>query len=60
MEPFDLDVRGVGAFPTFSGRALIWLGGGEGEEQMAELANRLDDELFKVGFRKEAAVFRPT
>jgi 2'-5' RNA ligase len=58
MEPFDLDVRGVGAFPNLQRPRTIWLGGGEGEEQMAELANRLDDELFKVGFRKEGRRFQ--
>lgn len=58
VEPFDLEIRGVGAFPNIQRPRTIWFGGGEGEQQMADLANRLDNELFKVGFRKEGRRFQ--
>ena len=58
LEPFDLEIRGVGAFPNLHRPRTIWFGGGEGEEQMAELANRLDNELLKAGFRKEGRRFQ--
>jgi 2'-5' RNA ligase len=58
FEPFDLEIRGVGAFPNIHRPRTIWFGGGEGETQIASLAERIDDELFKVGFRKEGRRFQ--
>jgi len=58
VEPFDLEIRGVGAFPNIHRPRTIWFGGGAGEEQMADLASRLDHELLQAGFRKEGRRFQ--
>jgi len=58
LPPFDLEIRGVGAFPNPHRPRTIWLGAGEGEGEMAELAERIDRELQKIGYRKEGRRFQ--
>lgn len=58
MESFDLEIRGAGAFPNLARPRTIWLGGGEGQDLMAALAERVDAELSKVGYRKEPRRFQ--
>ena len=57
--PFDLEVRGIGAFPSPSRPRTIWLGVTEGAEQMELLHAALSRHLAKLGFRPEARRFRP-
>jgi 2'-5' RNA ligase len=57
--PFDLEVRGVGAFPSPSRPRTIWLGVTQGAEQMELLQAALSRHLAKLGFRPEARRFRP-
>ena len=55
--PFELDVRGAGAFPNLSRPRVIWLGSGEGEQAMAGLADRIEAVLESLGFAREARRF---
>jgi RNA 2',3'-cyclic 3'-phosphodiesterase len=55
--PFDVSFRGLGAFPSIEKPRTIWLGVSEGEAELAELAARIDDELFKLGYAREARKF---
>ncbi len=59
FRPFDLEVRGVGAFPGVSRPRTIWLGGGEGNEAMRYLHAALERHLATLGFRPEARRFQP-
>jgi 2'-5' RNA ligase len=59
VEPFELEVLGVGAFPHTRRPRAIWLGAGEGKPQMAELASTIETQLSHVGFRPEKRVFTP-
>ncbi len=58
-KPFDLEIRGAGAFPTAARPKTIWLGAGGGEEQMAALFAALETLLANLGFRKEPRRFVP-
>ena len=57
--PFELEIRGAGAFPTAARPKTVWLGVGGGEEQMAALFAALEISLAKLGFRKEPRRFVP-
>src|SRR5688500_9053956 len=53
FEPFDIEVQGVGAFPDLRRPRTIWLGVGQGAEEMIALHDTLQAGLVKLGFRGE-------
>jgi 2'-5' RNA ligase len=57
--PFDLEARGAGAFPNLRKPRTIWLGVGEGADEMVELHAAIERALSKLGFREEGRRFRP-
>jgi 2'-5' RNA ligase len=59
FEPFEIDVCGVGAFPDLRRPRTIWLGVGDGAEEMVALHDTLEKGLTKLGFRGENRRFRP-
>jgi 2'-5' RNA ligase len=58
-EPFDLQVCGAGAFPTPDRPRTLWLGVGEGRDQMIALRASIEDSLESLGFRGEARRYTP-
>ena len=56
-QPFDLEVRDLGAFPTPSRARVLWAGVGAGGEPMAARAARIDAALAPLGFPPEAREF---
>ena len=58
-EPFELEVRGAGAFPNARRPRTLWLGSGDGEEEMVALHGHLEGPLKKLGFRGEHRRFHP-
>jgi 2'-5' RNA ligase len=59
LPPFDLEVRGVGAFPSAERPRTIWLGVKRGTEEMVELHASLEKELAELGYRSEGRRYRP-
>jgi 2'-5' RNA ligase len=59
VEPFDLEVRGAGAFPNAGRPKTVWLGAGGGQEPMIALHGAVEAALGKLGFRKEHRRFEP-
>jgi 2'-5' RNA ligase len=59
MPPFDLEVRGAGAFPDADRPRTIWLGVGYGTEEMVALHASLEEALIDVGYRPEGRRYRP-
>lgn len=55
--PFDLTVRGLGAFPSPARPRVLWAGTGEGAAPAAMLARRVDDALVALGFAPEPRAF---
>lgn len=51
--PFDLVVRGLGAFPSPRRPRVLWAGIDEGAGPTAVLARRVDDALAPLGFARE-------
>jgi RNA 2',3'-cyclic 3'-phosphodiesterase len=58
-EPFDLEVRGAGAFPTPDRPRTLWLGVGEGREAIVALQASIEKSLESLGFRGEARRYTP-
>jgi RNA 2',3'-cyclic 3'-phosphodiesterase len=58
VAPFDLEVRGAGAFPNAARPRTVWLGAGEGAEQMVVLHDRVEAALAELGYREEHRRFQ--
>lgn len=59
FRPFDLEVRGVGAFPTPRHPRVVWAGVGEGIVTLQPLVERLRGALEVRGFPSEPRPFVP-
>jgi 2'-5' RNA ligase len=53
LEPFELEIRQAGAFPSASRPRTLWLGTGQGSEPLGKLHAALESELKPLGFPKE-------
>lgn len=58
IKPFEIEVRGAGAFPNAARPRTIWLGVTVGEEPMIELHDRVEAELAELGYREEHRRFQ--
>jgi len=58
VEPFDLDVRGLGFFPNAKRPRVYWAGVNDGKDVLLKLSQRIDDELGAVGFDRDDKPFR--
>lgn len=54
---FELEVRGLGAFPTPRRARVIWAGLAAGAAELGRLAARVDAGLAELGFAPEARPF---
>lgn len=59
QKPFDIEVIGTGGFPNLNRPRIIWVGLKKGSEELKTLAKSIDNELEKLGFRKEKRGFSP-
>jgi 2'-5' RNA ligase len=53
FEPFDLEIRTAGAFPSAGRPRTLWLGTGQGSEPLSKLHAALEATLKSIGFPKE-------
>jgi RNA 2',3'-cyclic 3'-phosphodiesterase len=58
VEPFEIEVRGAGAFPNVARPRTVWLGAGAGAEQMGRLHDCVEERLAKLGYREEHRRFQ--
>ncbi len=59
VAPFELELRGAGAFPNANRPRTLWLGAGGGEQEMIALHGAVEKPLKKLGFRSEHRRFHP-
>lgn len=50
---FTMSLKGTGAFPNPRRPRVIWVGAGSGEEELALLAAKIEQEMENIGFPKE-------
>ncbi len=58
VEPFELELRGAGAFPNSARPRTVWLGAGAGTEEMVVLHDRVEAALAELGYREEHRRFQ--
>ncbi len=59
LAPFDVEARGAGAFPDMRRPRTVWIGVGQGSDDMVRLHDAIERELAKLGYREEGRRFRP-
>ncbi len=52
-ESFNVISSSIGAFPSPSSPRVIWLGVKEGYEEISELNENIEEEMKKIGFKRE-------
>jgi len=57
--PFDVKIRGIGAFPNVSYPRVVWAGMTEGAEQLQNIFNQLEPRLQSLGFTPDPKGFSP-
>lgn len=59
IRAFDVEVRGLGAFPTTRRPRTLWLGVGQGAQEMVKLQQAIEIQLAEMGFREEGRRYVP-
>jgi len=59
VEPFDVAVRGLGAFPSPEYISVLWVGIDAGAEELAALHQEIEDRTVAIGFDPEDHDFTP-
>ena len=59
IEPFEIVVNGVGAFPTKRKPRVIWIGVTQNADRIRNLKMEIDSHLEKLGYRSEKKKFTP-
>ena len=59
LESFELECRGVGAFPAPDRPRTLWIGAGKGSQAMIALQAAIQSRLDRLGFRGEARRYVP-
>ena len=57
-EPFELALRGIGAFPDARAPRVVWVGVGDGAAEATALAGDVDRELRTLGIEPERRPYR--
>ena len=58
VEPFEISLKDVGAFPNIDFPRVVWVGLDKGTKESIELADKINAELStKIGFDKESRPF---
>jgi RNA 2',3'-cyclic 3'-phosphodiesterase len=57
--PFSIMLAGMGAFPSARRPRVVWVGVGQGADELVALARDLDTTLRREKFPREARPFRP-
>jgi 2'-5' RNA ligase len=59
VNPFELEVRGAGAFPNTRRPRTVWLGVGSGQQETVVLHGHVEEPLRKLGFRPDHRRYEP-
>lgn len=59
FNPFTIQVRGLGVFPSINFPRVVWAGMTEGVDQLRSIFDQLEPQLRLLGFAKDAYGFSP-
>ena len=57
--PFEIELRGLGAFPTLRYARVIWVGIKKGAEELEGIFDQLGPRLQRLGFKPDSKGFSP-
>jgi len=57
LKPFEIELKGCGAFPTPTRPRVVWIGVREGADILKKIAESIDREVSKLGFEREKRSF---
>ncbi len=52
-EPFQMEICGIGVFPSINYVRVIWLGVENGREELIKLMKNVDEKFERLGFKRE-------
>lgn len=59
MEPFEIEIKGVGAFPRITSPRVVWVGVTKGSDKLKEIHRQLEAGLRKLGIKPDSKGFEP-
>jgi len=59
LSPFDVEIRGLGAFPKLQYARVVWAGIGKGADQLSGIFGQLEPKLRELGFKPDSKGFSP-
>ena len=59
FKPFNVQIQGVGVFPSLSYPRVVWAGITEGEEQLRDVFTQIEPRLQALGFAPDPKGFSP-
>jgi 2'-5' RNA ligase len=59
IEPFDINLQGIGVFPKINRPRTIWLGINKGATQITNIWKKLEKELTAIGVEPDRRRFHP-
>jgi len=57
--PFEIELRGLGAFPSLKYARVVWAGIRKGADELVNVFNQLESRLRKLGFKPDPKGFSP-
>jgi 2'-5' RNA ligase len=57
--PFEVEIRGLGAFPNLQYVRVVWAGIQKGADELKDVFNQLEPRLRKLGFKPDTKGFSP-
>ena len=59
FKSFDIELKGLGAFPTLKYANVVWVGIQKGAKELGAIFDQLEPRLQKLGFRPDSKGFSP-
>ena len=59
FEPFQVEIKGAGAFPSLKRMNVIWVGIDQGWTQVQQIYEQAETHLHQLGFSRETRPFSP-
>jgi len=57
--PFEIELRGLGAFPSLRYARVVWAGIQKGADELVNVFNQLESRLRRLGFKPDRKGFSP-
>jgi len=57
--PFDVELKGLGAFPNLRYARVVWVGIQKGAQELKNIFDQLEPRLQRLGFRPDPKGFNP-